>query len=90
LSSANSKQRAQAISHFLDIAAACIEENNFNTALAIFTAMNAVSISRLKSTWVVRWYNTFAIIMPFANGIVIRAESTEEVDQDLGANRRAI
>jgi hypothetical protein len=51
----NAKQRAQAIAHFLEIAAACIEEHNFNTALAIFTAMNAVSISRLKGTWVVRY-----------------------------------
>lgn len=49
--SSSMKQRAAVISQFLQVAAYCLQYNNFNSAMVIYTALNSVAVSRLKQTW---------------------------------------
>ena len=48
------KNRVKTLEKLVKIAYKCFEINNFNSALAIVSGLNVVSVGRLKETWEVR------------------------------------
>jgi len=42
------KKRAKTIAHFLDVAAECLNYNNFSSAFSIYSALCTASVIRLK------------------------------------------
>lgn len=51
LQEADLKRRSYNLKYFIKIAERCLSLNNFNTLLAIQSAFNSSTISRLKRTW---------------------------------------
>jgi len=47
----NPKQRVAVIEKFIELALQCSRLANFNTTMAIHTALNMTPVSRLKSSW---------------------------------------
>ncbi|XP_046901043.1 ras-GEF domain-containing family member 1B-B isoform X1 [Hypomesus transpacificus] len=45
------KHRARALEFYIDVARECFNIGNFNSLMAIITAMNMSPVSRLKKTW---------------------------------------
>ncbi|KNC96346.1 uncharacterized protein SPPG_08247 [Spizellomyces punctatus DAOM BR117] len=45
------KRRAAMVKHFIKVGERCLSLNNFNTLMAILSALNSSTISRLKRTW---------------------------------------
>jgi hypothetical protein len=49
------KNRVKVVEKLIKIANHCLKLNNYNTALAIVSGLNLVSVSRLKATWEVKF-----------------------------------
>eukprot|EP01103_Thecamoeba_quadrilineata_P016613 TRINITY_DN5595_c0_g1_i4.p1 TRINITY_DN5595_c0_g1~~TRINITY_DN5595_c0_g1_i4.p1 ORF type:complete len:428 (+),score=70.87 TRINITY_DN5595_c0_g1_i4:147-1286(+) len=47
----NLTQRVSVVKMFLNIAETCIELNNYNSAMEIYSGLNSSYVSRLKKTW---------------------------------------
>jgi hypothetical protein len=60
LQEADLKRRSYILKYFIKVGERCLSMNNFNTLLAIQSAFNSSTISRLKKTWEVfpfDWYS---------------------------------
>ncbi|RCH91014.1 hypothetical protein CU098_004780, partial [Rhizopus stolonifer] len=51
LSEADTKKRAQVLKYWIKVGDACLQLNNYNTLMAIRSALDSTSIARLKKTW---------------------------------------
>ncbi|OBZ89132.1 Cell division control protein 25 [Choanephora cucurbitarum] len=51
LAEADAKKRAQVLKYWIKVGDACLHLNNYNTLMAIRSALDSTSIVRLKKTW---------------------------------------
>ncbi|KAI8979667.1 ras guanine nucleotide exchange factor domain-containing protein [Mycotypha africana] len=51
LNEADTKKRAQVLKYWIKVGDVCLQLNNYNTLMAIRSALDSTSIARLKKTW---------------------------------------
>ncbi|KAK4512532.1 uncharacterized protein ATC70_003234 [Mucor velutinosus] len=51
LNEADTKKRAQILKYWIKVGDACLQLNNYNTLMAIRSALDSTSIARLRKTW---------------------------------------
>ncbi|KAI7905098.1 ras guanine nucleotide exchange factor domain-containing protein [Cokeromyces recurvatus] len=51
LKETDTKKRAQVLKYWIKVGDACLQLNNYNTLMAIRSALDSTSIARLKKTW---------------------------------------
>ncbi|KAL9548851.1 hypothetical protein MBANPS3_005489 [Mucor bainieri] len=51
LNEADTKKRAQVLKYWIKVGDACLQLNNYNTLMAIRSALDSTSIARLRKTW---------------------------------------